>query len=701
MEQIEGSLQEQLGMSTEETGVEECSGAAAERGVQIPLVPPCRLAVAVTAGARVVGKGGESIRAIRAASGATVRVFMDELPEAFKRRQENIVVASCGESSAVRTAVGGILDRVFDRSGIPNPSERVRERPYSADVVVPERACGPLVGPGGERVKALIEELGCSIDVVREPLQGIAHQRRVRVLSKERDRVERGVWRIQEILAEMLQAGTLTQEDFDFREAVPAEEEQERQRRAVQGGGEVACRLLLAPGEAAVVVGRMGYNVRRLRDIAHVTVDDAKSPPFAPMEAMCSVSRAPLGERFRVVRLILAELASSLILRRGDTALSEQPIGSRMVAIKILLPAERWGDVMPLLSPVDAATSSQSCLATESGAAVQVQELHEAGPGDPARLQQLSLQGEEDQVSAAVWRLHQALEPWEPLDVPPRVEAAAHDRAEGEVGLGGKEGGGKAGGKGLRKGGCAAQGDPIVPLRRPPPPDASTSIDAGRPHQQDAASECPAPLSRRDAHTPQEHSPSWAPQVEQHPSSLQQRADHLGARPPAAAPDHGSTHALEFERSTVERSNVPRLPRAQDPELSAPACQAAPSCGAQPSIGVHGDHMPNAFEQTLPCPGLQRQWNDSNQAMSHAGGPGQPAKGTPPSLFIQLPNEAVGARLADDASGIAHHAGVKLHSWPAGGYAGGPSVLEVVGPAHAIAMTTYLVQVHLWLDGIG
>merc|ERR1712227_292490 len=122
----------------------------------------------------------------------------------LKRRDENIVVASCGEASALRTAVASILDRIFDRSGLPDHAERERERPYVVDVVVPERAAGPLVGPGGERVKALIDELGCSIDVVREPLAGIAAQRRVRLLSRDQERVAQAVFRIQDILAELI-----------------------------------------------------------------------------------------------------------------------------------------------------------------------------------------------------------------------------------------------------------------------------------------------------------------------------------------------------------------------------------------------------------------------------------------------------------------------------------------------------------------
>jgi len=106
-------------------------------GPKINMVPPCRMVVRATAGARVIGKGGLSIRAIRAAAGANaVRVLQDELPEALKRRQECIILASCGEEASLRQAVSMILDRVFDRSGLPATAERDRDRPYVLDLIV-------------------------------------------------------------------------------------------------------------------------------------------------------------------------------------------------------------------------------------------------------------------------------------------------------------------------------------------------------------------------------------------------------------------------------------------------------------------------------------------------------------------------------------------------------------------------------------
>jgi hypothetical protein len=40
-------------------------------------------------------------------------------------------------------------------------------------------AGGGIVGQGGERIRAIIEELGCEVQVSREPLAGIAGHKRV------------------------------------------------------------------------------------------------------------------------------------------------------------------------------------------------------------------------------------------------------------------------------------------------------------------------------------------------------------------------------------------------------------------------------------------------------------------------------------------------------------------------------------------
>eukprot|EP00927_Polykrikos_kofoidii_P068256 TRINITY_DN63612_c0_g1_i1.p1 TRINITY_DN63612_c0_g1~~TRINITY_DN63612_c0_g1_i1.p1 ORF type:complete len:803 (-),score=146.77 TRINITY_DN63612_c0_g1_i1:104-2449(-) len=387
-------------------GVEEEAAKTRQEGPIIPLVPPCRLVMRAVTASRVIGRGGESIRALRASSGASVKVLQEELPDALKRREEVIVVISSGEASAVRTGVGGVLDRVFDRGGLPDAAERLRDRPFVADVVVPERAAGPLVGARGERVRRLIEEVGCDVNVTREPLHGVASQKRARVLSRDAASAKAAVCRLQDFLGEFVMDGTLQPEDFELREMLPTEEELER-ARALAGASEVPVRLLLEGGQTAKIVGKLGQNVRRLRDIADVSIDDAPAPPFDATERICSVSRSALSDRLRVVRLVVADIASQdATFGDGnvDVAEGSGAGGGRKVAIRLVLPQDRWTDVATRLDGGDFRSVAPRALPLHGTTHV------------PFRV--LELQGREEDIIEAVWRLHQMLEPWEPVEIP-------------------------------------------------------------------------------------------------------------------------------------------------------------------------------------------------------------------------------------------------------------------------------------------
>jgi len=431
-----------------EPGVQE---GDVREGLKITMVPPCRLIVRATAGARCIGKRGESIKAIRATSGVNVKVLQDELPEEMKRRQECIILASCGEEANLRTAVSMILDRVWDRSGLPESAQRSgQERPFTLDLIVPERAGGGIVGTGGENVRAIIEELGCEVQVSREPLAGIAAQKRVRLLARERGPVEAALWRLQATLAELAQNEVLRPEHFELREAVLDEQEaavaEARERGlALPGKGEVPLRVLLAQGEAATVVGKLGANVARLRDITMVSIDDAEAPPFDPAERVCSMSRAILPDRLRALRLVLGDIATrneAIAREEGRVSDMDAPIaeGSRHVAIRLLLPGDRWSELDSLFQDGQPLR--------ETGAMVRVQEHGWTDAGVPALLRAVELEGEEEQVALAAWRLHQALEPWELPDPPPRFAPPTRDEDEERKGKGEGKGKGKGGGGG-------------------------------------------------------------------------------------------------------------------------------------------------------------------------------------------------------------------------------------------------------------
>eukprot|EP00913_Durusdinium_trenchii_P012292 g11541.t1 len=403
------------------TSAEGAEGEAAEGAdaVRIHMVPPCRLIVRATAGARVIGKQGASIKAIRAHAGA---------------HAECIVMISCGEESTLRQAVSMVLDRVFDRSGLPDAADRDRERPHVLDVIVPERAGGGIVGQGGERIRAIIEELGCEVQVSREPLAGIAGHKRVKLLARDRNPIDAGIaelgcsepgslleelrnsskteaalWRLQSTLKELVGTEVLTPEHFELREALLSEEDQLRLKARndaeAAGRGEVPLRVLLGQGEAATVVGKLGANVARLRDLALVSIDDA--------ERICSAAQATLAQRLRALRLVLGDLATrnAAIAREEDSA-QDRESGLRQVQVRLLFPGDRWDELAPQLE-----TERQSF----PEVTLDIQEPQVVF-GQPALLRSIGLSGPEEAVALCGWRLHKALEPWELPEPPPRSE---------------------------------------------------------------------------------------------------------------------------------------------------------------------------------------------------------------------------------------------------------------------------------------
>ncbi|CAJ1451970.1 unnamed protein product [Effrenium voratum] len=419
---------------------DETESNAAGSTTQIAMVPPCRLIVRATAGARVIGKQGASVKAIRAMAGAhSVRVLQDELPEALKRRQECIVMISCGEEGTLRQAVSMVLDRVFDRSGLPDTADRDRERPHVLDMIVPERAGGGIVGQGGERIRAIIEELGCEVQVSREPLAGIAGHKRVKLLARDRKPIEAALWRLQSTLKELVGSEVLRPEHFELREALPSEEEaamrQAKAEAAAAGRGEVPLRILLAQGEAATVVGKLGANVARLRDLALVSIDDAMAP-LDCTERICSAQMASLAQRLRVLRLVLGDLATRNAAIAREEAGYEEPSaerserserserqgeGLRPVKARLLFPAERWPELEPVLK-------------AEQSSFPEVQ-LEAQAAADGFHLCVVSMEGPEEAVALSGWRLHRCLEPWEVAEPPPRVqlEEEEDDRPKGKA----------------------------------------------------------------------------------------------------------------------------------------------------------------------------------------------------------------------------------------------------------------------------
>ncbi|CAK0894829.1 unnamed protein product, partial [Prorocentrum cordatum] len=141
------------------------SGSAAPSEAEDACPVPCRLFLPVVPAARVIGKGGASLKAIRESSRADVRVLQKELPREMQAREDRVVVVEAADAAAVRAGIIGVLERVFDRSGLPDGVRATRgsDRPHVVELLVPEKSGSHFIGQRGERIKGLIEETGCDI----------------------------------------------------------------------------------------------------------------------------------------------------------------------------------------------------------------------------------------------------------------------------------------------------------------------------------------------------------------------------------------------------------------------------------------------------------------------------------------------------------------------------------------------------------
>lgn len=72
-----------------------------------------------------------------------------------------------------------LLGFFFDSQTKICPKTKIGFRLRCFVVFFPFPPGGGIVGQGGERIRAIIEELGCEVQVSREPLAGIAGHKRV------------------------------------------------------------------------------------------------------------------------------------------------------------------------------------------------------------------------------------------------------------------------------------------------------------------------------------------------------------------------------------------------------------------------------------------------------------------------------------------------------------------------------------------
>jgi len=352
------------------------------------VVVPCHIFLPVVSAARVIGKNGVSIRTIREQSGANVQILQKELPQEMQRREDRIIVIT-GTVNEVEQGVHGVLERVFDRSGLPQASDRGNKngRPHIVEVLVPEKSGSHLIGSRGERIKAMIEETQCDVHVVKEPMVGLADQKRVRVTGNSADEAINAVLRLQEVLGELAAGGVLRPEHFELREAYSPGPSM----RSTRNEKEVPIRLLVSSEDAAWIVGRRGNKITRLRDLAKVQMNDADSPPFDESERVVEIAAAALESRIRVVQLILEDVALRQEASKGQD-------------LRILVPTEQFGSVMGHRG------ETIRRIMSSTGAKLKQHKAEKLEDGADYRLRLIEIKGDDRQQVQVVHQVHTALE---------------------------------------------------------------------------------------------------------------------------------------------------------------------------------------------------------------------------------------------------------------------------------------------------
>jgi len=262
-----------------------------------------------------------------------VKVLEKELPREIQRRDDRVALISAGDPEAMQAALAAVLERIFDRSGLPE-ANRGRRQLHTVEVLVPEKSSSHIVGQGGERIRALIEETGCDMHVSKEPLDGLMEQKRVRVTADSTEEATNAVWKIQETLMELASGGVLRPEHFELREPFSSPGPTPFNSRTEPNSGrsrEVPIRLLFGSEEAAWIIGKRGNKIMNLRDLAKVSMNDAEAPPFDPSDRVVEISSASLEQRVRVVQMIIDDLNSR------DEVTED---------FRLLVPTDKFGSVM-------------------------------------------------------------------------------------------------------------------------------------------------------------------------------------------------------------------------------------------------------------------------------------------------------------------------------------------------------------------
>jgi len=638
---------------------------------------PCRIFLTGLQVARVIGKKGVLIKELREESGAVINIFDDQLPVAFKNRDERVLLLR-GSLDQMRIAVQGVLRLAFGGVAAAARGDE-DEHQRSVEIMVPEQSCAHIIGEKGSRISVLMEETKCDMHIDREPVSGLSEQRRLRVTGPTLRDVDFGVSKLQELLLDLTRFGTLREENFNIKEGptAPVDLIPRAPREWGQGTG-VTVAMLMPKEEVAWVIGKRGSKIAKLRERTRVNVNDAPSPPFAPLEVILEITGAPLTEELHVLHLVLENLDMR----------PEASSSTRLLVPQSALPQLHGND-----------NTGLQTLAEASSAEVREIPLDDTG-AIKNEMRVIEVSGGESERMKAATLIYEVVEQQEGGSKP---IAAREVHATGRPMVSDLDRNSSSTSRGWCPPSAASlnlqQEDREKGTPEPDSYKKTSEQESNKAYHLDTGS--PPYVQNRDRQT------NSAAQAEvPHPVHERSREDY---QLDAGSPPHVQNTARQTNRaaqaevphSVHERSKESPDSREVHVEAKqAPCHQPAQSCQSAGDADlvsiphkslVASNSTPAVREAAVP-PGSPLE--DLGSAVQQSG---VPQLGESLGLFLLLPTLEIARFLASKDLGIARRTGAQV---TAGTGAGGEPILQIVGTPSANAASCYLVQEALWMSGV-
>jgi len=249
--------------------------------------PEARLLIPGQEAALIIGKEGSTIRKIRDASGASVRIVEKDLPDSLRHRDERVLYLG-GDGEELKAALRGINEVV---------------RLDELNFLIPEAAVPHLIGIKGERIRNLIQSSGCDLQLAKQGIPGIHATRRMTIVAQD-GQLWDGLRETNGVLAELQKSGFLDPQHFELLDDslpdVP---------KWVDG---LPLRFLSDEEETSWIIGKNGNKVSKYRDICKISVDEV--PGDFDSASRCITldqTKGPDAQK-RVLQLMLDDLGIRL-----------------------------------------------------------------------------------------------------------------------------------------------------------------------------------------------------------------------------------------------------------------------------------------------------------------------------------------------------------------------------------------------------